>query len=116
MPSARSSDSAPVGIASTLDLGALVAHPHDGALAELALDLRQRALQGGVAGLRGLLGRGILWGAHRAAPLKSRLRDCAHLGAGSDRTPACQWAGDGTRRECEDFATKGARIGTNGPD
>ncbi len=39
-----------------LDLSALVAHAHDRALAELALDLRQRALQGGVAGLRGLLG------------------------------------------------------------
>ena len=38
-----------------LDLGALVAHPHDGALAELALDLGQGALQGGVAGLRGVL-------------------------------------------------------------
>ncbi len=36
-------------------LCARVAHPHDGALAELALDLGQRALQGGVAGLRGLL-------------------------------------------------------------
>ena len=35
------------------DLRALVAHAHDGALAELALDLRQRALQGGVTGLAG---------------------------------------------------------------
>ena len=34
-------------------LGALVAHAHDGALAELALDLRERALQGGIAGLGG---------------------------------------------------------------
>ena len=59
MPSARSSDSAPVGIAWTFTR-ALVAHPHDGALAELALDLGQRALEGGVAGLGGLLllGRG----------------------------------------------------------
>ena len=32
-------------------LRALVAHAHDRALAELALDLRQRPLQGGVAGL-----------------------------------------------------------------
>jgi hypothetical protein len=35
------------------DLGALVPHPHDRALAELALDLGQRALQGGVPGLGG---------------------------------------------------------------
>src|SRR5215210_2365457 len=34
---------------------ALVAHPHDGALAELALDLRERALEGSVTGLGGLL-------------------------------------------------------------
>jgi hypothetical protein len=34
---------------------ALVAHAHDRALAELTLDLRQRALEGGVAGLGGLL-------------------------------------------------------------
>ena len=54
MPSARSSDSAPVGMPSTLHLRALVPHPHDGALAELALDLGQRAGQGGVAGLAGL--------------------------------------------------------------
>jgi hypothetical protein len=45
-----------------LHLGALVAHAHDGALAELALDLRERPLQGGVARL------GVL-GAH--SPLKS---------------------------------------------
>src|SRR5437016_809687 len=38
-----------------LDLRALVAHPHDGSLAELALDLGQRSLKGGVAGLGGLL-------------------------------------------------------------
>ena len=37
------------------DLGPLVAHAHDGALAELALDLGQRALEGGIAGLDGLL-------------------------------------------------------------
>ena len=55
MPSARSSDSAPVGIGVDLHLRARVAHAHDDALAELALDLRQRALEGGVAGLRGLL-------------------------------------------------------------
>jgi hypothetical protein len=36
-------------------LGALVAHAHDGALAELALDLGQRALESGIAGLGGLL-------------------------------------------------------------
>ena len=36
-------------------LRALVAHAHDRALAELALDLRERALQGGVAGLAGLI-------------------------------------------------------------
>ena len=34
-----------------LDLGALVAHAHDGALAELALDLGERAGKRGVAGL-----------------------------------------------------------------
>jgi hypothetical protein len=50
-PSAMSSDSAPVGMA---DRGVLVAHPHDRALAELALDLGERAVQGGVAGLRRL--------------------------------------------------------------
>ncbi len=38
-----------------LDLGALVAHAHDGALAELALDLRKGAGTRGVAGLDGLL-------------------------------------------------------------
>jgi hypothetical protein len=40
------------------DLGAFIAHAHHGTLAELALDLRQRALQGGVAGLdaRGVRG------------------------------------------------------------
>ena len=42
-----------------LHLGALVAHAHDGALAELALDLRERALQGGVARL-GVLGAHVL--------------------------------------------------------
>ena len=36
-------------------LGALVAHAHDRALAELALDLRERSLKGGVARLGGLL-------------------------------------------------------------
>ena len=36
-------------------LGALVAHAHDGALAELAFDLGERALEGGIAGLGGLL-------------------------------------------------------------
>ena len=36
-------------------LRALVAHPHDRALAELALDLRERPLQGGVTRLGGLL-------------------------------------------------------------
>ncbi len=36
-------------------LRALVAHAHDGALAELALDLSERPLQGGVACLCGLL-------------------------------------------------------------
>jgi len=36
-------------------LGALVAHAHDRALAELALDLRERALKGGVARLGCLL-------------------------------------------------------------
>ncbi len=35
--------------------GALVAHPHDGALAELALDLLQSALERGIAGVGGLL-------------------------------------------------------------
>ena len=44
------------------NLGALVAHAHDGALAELALDLRQRALEGRRAGLRGLL---VFCRAHR---------------------------------------------------
>jgi hypothetical protein len=41
-----------------LHLGALVAHAHDGALAELALDLRERALEGSVArlGVLGVLG------------------------------------------------------------
>ena len=46
-------------------LRALVAHAHDGALAELALDLRERALQRGVAGLGGLL----LFGGHGVADL-----------------------------------------------
>ena len=36
-------------------LRALVAHAHDRALAELALDLSERALKGGVARLGGLL-------------------------------------------------------------
>ncbi len=36
-------------------LGALVAHAHDGALAELTFDLGERALEGGIAGLGGLL-------------------------------------------------------------
>ena len=44
-----------------LHLGALVAHAHDGALAELALDLRERALQRGVARLDFL---GVLGCAH----------------------------------------------------
>ena len=43
-------------------LGALVSHPHDRALAELTLDLRQRALERRVTGLRGLL---VLCHAHR---------------------------------------------------
>ena len=42
-------------------LRARVAHAHDRALAELALDLRQRALQGGVAGLGGLVLLGHRW-------------------------------------------------------
>ena len=66
MPSARSSESAPVGIASTAHLGALVAHPHDRALAELALDLRERALKGGVTRLGGLF---FFCHAHRQAPV-----------------------------------------------
>ena len=36
-------------------LRALVAHPHDGALPELALDLRERPLKGGIARLGSLL-------------------------------------------------------------
>jgi hypothetical protein len=51
-----------VGIGGHLDAGALVAHAHDGALAELALDLCQRTLEGGVAGLAGP-GIGVAHGA-----------------------------------------------------
>jgi hypothetical protein len=47
------------------DLRALVAHAHDRALAELALDLRERTLQRGVAGLGDLL----LFGGHAVADL-----------------------------------------------
>src|SRR5205823_3028441 len=47
-------------------LSPLVAHAHDGALAELALDLGQRALQCGVAGLGGL---GVI--GHARAPWRS---------------------------------------------
>ena len=46
IPSAMSSDSAPVGIASHGHARAGVAHAHHGALAELALDLSQSALEG----------------------------------------------------------------------
>ena len=64
-------------------LRALVAHPHDGALAELALDLRQRALEGGVLGLRGLL---LLGGGHLGRGVLSRLE--AHMvRGGSDGKP-----------------------------
>ena len=62
-----------------LDLRALVAHAHDGALAELALDLGERALQGGVAGLGGLLVYG-----HSVFDL-SRARNAASVGAAIGR-------------------------------
>ena len=88
-----------------LDLRARVAHAHDGALAELALDLGKRALQRGIAGL----GWPGFVGAHRVAPLGSRLKVAAHDAAPTGQKRACQRAGDGTRREREDFATKGAR-------
>src|SRR4051812_26310678 len=56
-------------------LRALVAHPHDRALAELAVDLRERALQGGVAGLDA---RGVLVvSAHVGVLLVKRLRGTA---------------------------------------
>ena len=45
IPRAMSSDSAPVETTSTLD-HARVAHPHDRALAELALDLADGRFQG----------------------------------------------------------------------
>ena len=55
IPSARSSDERPGRHDPDTHLGALVAHAHDGALAELAFDLGERALEGGIAGLGGLL-------------------------------------------------------------
>ena len=45
MPSARSSASAPVGMAATPDV-AVLAQAHDGALAVLLLDLAERHLEG----------------------------------------------------------------------
>ena len=62
-------------------LRALVAHAHDGALAELALDLAERALQRGVAGLGGLL----LFGGHGVGePLWLALREQCSVDGGSD--------------------------------
>ena len=65
-------------------LRALVAHAHDGALAELALDLRERALQRGVAGLGGLL----LFGGHAVGgPLWLALREQCSVDGPIGRNP-----------------------------
>ncbi len=65
-----------------LDLRAGVAHAHDGALAELALDLREGSPKGFVTGLCGLLGVG------ESHVLKAFLRseERVTLRAGSDGT------------------------------
>ena len=55
-------------------LRALVAHAHDRALAELALDLRERALKGGVARLGGLL---LVGHGHGLTPPGSRWNEQA---------------------------------------
>src|SRR3954454_1258155 len=72
----------PRGDGIDLDLRALVAHPHQRALAELALDLGQRALQGGIAGLRARRVRGVI--AHGGVLLIEKVADRGGgLGRGS---------------------------------
>ena len=81
------------------DLRARVAHAHDRALAELALDLRERALQGCVFGLGGLVGIGAGHGG------SSRAVEAGSVSLGSDGTrPYARSCHGSTREPCRSCA------------
>ena len=87
------------------DLRALVAHAHDAALAELALDLRQRALERGVARLSGLF---LI--AHRH-PHSSLLASPGFSAPGRTTSYARRVREARTRRSCRGCGDSAARTG-----
>ena len=93
------------------DLRARVAHAHDGALAELALDLRERALQRGVAGLGGLL----LFGRHGVGDLSAlALREQCSVDARSDGTRPYGCSCHGSTRDRDETAAQRAQCALRG--